>query len=171
MRPDLAIIPQLLHDGKERMRKLNQLLIRFTPIWRRPRRAPARDARGQDPVGRDDLAAVLILGPGVQRTVLPTAAADGLVADLHGRLLCDAVDRVVEGVFAVGADVLAAGGGVVVKALFGAKGFAVGEVTGRAGCDGAETAAGKKPDGLAFDVEYKVMKIAWGLGELVRHTV
>lgn len=140
MRANPPLIKQPLHNPEKRVRELAELRVRRTPIRRGPCGALARDPSGQDPVRLYDLAGRLVFRVRVEGRVAAACAADGGVADFHGLLLRDAVEGVGELVFAVGFDVLGAGGGVVVEGCFGAEGFDKGEILGGAGCDGFETA-------------------------------
>ena len=141
MRANPPLIKQPLHNPKKRVRELAELRVRRTPIRRGPCGALARNPSGQDPVRLYDLAGRLVFRVRVEGRVAAACAADGGVADFHGLLLRDAVEGVGELVFAVGFDVLGAGGGVVVEGCFGAEGFDKGEILRGAGCDGFETAA------------------------------
>ena len=141
MRANPPLIEQPLHNPKKRVRELAEVRVRWTPIRRGPCGALARNPSGQDPVRLYDLAGRLVFRVRVEGRVAAACAADGGVADFHGLLLRDAVEGVGELVFAVGFDVLGAGGGVVVEGCFGAEGFDKGEILGGAGCDGFETTA------------------------------
>lgn len=127
-----ALVKELLDGLEEGLGKVLDALVALVAVGGGPGAGLAAQHAGQDPVGLDDLA--LGLRVGVEGGVLAAAAAEGLVADLHGALLGDAVEGVVEGVGRVGADVGAAGGRVVVKDGVGAVGADEVEVARGACC-------------------------------------
>jgi hypothetical protein len=124
----------LLHRDVERVRIFQHLGISLAIEGLRPQARTSSDLESDDPVWLDNLAGCARVWEWVQCRVLAACATDGIVADLHRGLGCDAVDCVGEGVLGVFLDVGGAGWGVVVPGFFGAVGFYEVKVLGGAGC-------------------------------------
>ena len=139
VRNDITLPEQLLRHAVPLPRNLSVPRPRVEVVRPLPVHRFAKLGEQEDPVGLDAAARVRVQRERVEPQVLAAFGPDGLVADLHGARVGDAVESQPQPVLAVVADLRATGLRAIVERGFGAETLDVLEVVGRTGCDGDQT--------------------------------
>lgn len=96
MRSDFTLVEYFLNIFIKRSGPFEKFRLSLASIRSRPSARQASDTGSQDPIWFDDLTRLEVLGEGIQGGVVTARAAQSGIAELHGGLLRDAVDRVLE---------------------------------------------------------------------------
>lgn len=135
LRSDITIPEQLLRHAIPSLSNLSILRPFIEIIRRLPVHRFTKLSEQEDPVGLNAAAGMRVQWERIETQVLATFSSDGLVANLHGARVGDAIKSKPQSVLAVIANLRPTGLRVIVERSFGTEALYVVEVARRAGCD------------------------------------